>query len=279
VARKPNLTLAVLLLLVAATCTSCAAYRWFRESVTNPEFQAIVGAISEVCGPQYGAVARLFFRTVNAGFGCSVYSAQNRPQVAELKAGPPKPGELRLEFDVLKEVVVQGRSCAFPVKDGDSLTHKDNFRVFFRANQSCHVYVVLLGTTGKLQPIFPRSQWTTGSNPVAANKDYFIPHDEWFFLDKNTGTEYVYVLASKNAKPDLEKALDELNRANQTVQPTGPMPLKEPVILTRDIEGKRPSQEPRVTTMPDGKTSAVFQPFLFAAKAGELLETRWFYHK
>ncbi|MBM4087682.1 MAG: DUF4384 domain-containing protein, partial [Planctomycetes bacterium] len=193
--KRKNLRLVIALLMLAATGASCHYLKTYVvQPMQNPTFQQVTGAIAEACGPQYGAMARVFFRVIGTQTEATivrpspattprpapspapspvpsptpspapppspppgnvhVYTPSNRPAVPQAAPEAPKPTDLQVEFEVLKEAVVAARFTATRISDGDTLTEQDNYRVYFRVNMDCHVYIVQLDSTGRLDPIF-----------------------------------------------------------------------------------------------------------------------------
>jgi len=281
--RHGRLSTVLALVLVVTTCGSCAVWECVERVFTNPVFQDAVCAVAGVFGPQYGRLAEGVFRV----FGrANAYYASQRPQAGPIDPSKVKPTDLKIEFTLLKEALVDGRWQAVSIRDGDTLYDlrpdgkKDHYKISLRANQDCYVYVVQLDSRGKLDPLFPRSQWTAAANPVKANTDYFIPAStKWLVLDQNKGIEHFYLLASKAPKPKLEADLDKIIAQNKIAQPVKALNLKEPVVFSRGCGGAEESHDPRQASLDEGKTTAAFQPFVFVGTGDELVETRWFYHK
>ncbi len=106
--------------------------------------------------------------------------------------------------------------------DGQTVlrTGKDLYQVFFRPRQNCYVYVLQKDATGKWYVLFPQKESAFNSNPVQADRGYWLPRrDQGFSIDENRGQETLYFLASlwemrdlESAKPDLEQAVGPIAR-------------------------------------------------------------------
>jgi serine/threonine protein kinase len=91
--------------------------------------------------------------------------------------------------------------------DGMTLYDGDQFRIVFSTNADCHVYIVGVDPRGDVSVLFPSKDIRQG-NRVQGNRQYEIPDgDKWFELDKQTGTETLYLLASYDVLTDLEQLL------------------------------------------------------------------------
>ncbi|MEW6621306.1 MAG: OmpA family protein [bacterium] len=84
-----------------------------------------------------------------------------------------------------------------------TLTSKDNYKVYFKPEQLCYVYIFQKDTSGKMTQLFPNAKFTPEKNPVK-NIDYWIPKpDTWFYLDETIGKETIFLLATKEPAEDI----------------------------------------------------------------------------
>lgn len=91
---------------------------------------------------------------------------------------------------------------------------KDLYQVFFRSRQSCYIYVLQKDATGKWYVLFPQKESTYNSNPVKAERDYWLPgFDNGFSMDENRGQQTLYLFASLREMRDLESAQLDLEQA------------------------------------------------------------------
>lgn len=191
---------------------------------------------------------------------------------------------ITLDVGMLMETVVDGRSMPVPITNGAVLVDGrgdpdagDNFKITFEASTDCHVYVLSIDGTGWATPIFP-----TGDdlgNPVAANRQYQIPGDEWFYLDQYRGIETIYFIASNAPRPDLEKQFAELAYLTRPELPAGAAQITEQAIIERGIGGRR--QGKGATVLGSDGLTHTFNPtsFTSAQGASDLMITRWFSHQ
>ena len=88
-----------------------------------------------------------------------------------------------------------------------SLKTGDEFKLFVNIVKPVFIYVIHKSSTNELSVLFPYDT-TMFQKDYKLDKNYYIPKGrEWFRLDKNTGIETFYVLASSERLTDLENAL------------------------------------------------------------------------
>jgi hypothetical protein len=88
-----------------------------------------------------------------------------------------------------------------------SLKTGDEFKMFVSFMKKSYVYVIHRSSSNELSLMFPYDS-TMFQKDYTLEKNYYIPKGrEWFRLDKNTGTETFYVLASSKRLTDLENDL------------------------------------------------------------------------
>jgi hypothetical protein len=208
---------------------------------------------------------------------------------------PPPPAPLELEVAILKEELVDGRSIAMPVEDGEVLFDRfgtngrgDNLKLTFRANQSCWVYVIGVDGTGWASTLFP-SSYSAELNPVQPGKLYEMPEGRaWVTLDSYRGVEHVYFVASRWPRTDLEDALRQVaanvRDVDPTRAPTGPdgeqlAMVESAAPIARGFDSVRLSEAEGIQTS-DGVGHAVnVEAFLASTSADHIVVTRWFRHQ
>jgi len=215
--------------------------------------QAFVIGSYTVLGKKMEITARLVDVStgkVLAGASLSIKRDKNlEPLMAPLV--PPTP--LQLETSLLVQRRTDRGWESVQVPDGATLYTNDNLKLFFRTNDDCYVYVLLFGSSGIAQVLFPHSQISL-SNRVQGNKEYFIPTgDNWFWLDEKTGTETIYVVASYEPIRDLGKLLLDMERAGQSGQSRVSQEI-EKSLRGMSVSGN-PSEEPygQGTQSPSGQ--------------------------
>jgi hypothetical protein len=204
-----------------------------------------------------------------------------KADAAPQPAGEPEPEPLALEADILRAVRSDERKVLESVEDGAVLRDAasdpagvgDRFRVTFRANQKCWVYVLAIDATAWAVPLFPNPQATGATNPAVAGKAYVSPDgDIWLELDEFRGIEHIYFLASRVQRPDIEELFARLAAQER---PAGTLaPVREQAVAAR---GVRLTRKRTAVRTPEGSIDAT--AFLGDADSGDLLVTRWFVHE
>jgi len=88
-----------------------------------------------------------------------------------------------------------------------SMVTGDEFKLFVNCAKPSYVYVVHKSSRNEVTLLFPYDLGMFEKD-VKLDKNYYIPKGrEWFKLDKSTGTETFYILASSERLTDLEKDL------------------------------------------------------------------------
>jgi len=94
----------------------------------------------------------------------------------------------------------------FKVESGATLHSGDYFRFQTRIDKPAFVYVVFQDSAGKIEFM--------EKGLVPAGRDFFLPDgNQWFQLDKNTGTERLFMLASEKQIEDFGQKVDALRTA------------------------------------------------------------------
>jgi hypothetical protein len=99
------------------------------------------------------------------------------------------------------------------IKEGDLLNSGDYYQIKFGLNQDAYVYILLHDSTGKLYPA-PEVEC-----PLQYKEDLemlILPDKErGYILDKNIGTETVFVLASKKPISNVEQTIISLQNLSK----------------------------------------------------------------
>ncbi|MCP4350136.1 MAG: OmpA family protein [Desulfobacterales bacterium] len=84
------------------------------------------------------------------------------------------------------------------LRQGATLTNRDNYCVEFTPKSHAYVYIYQVDSTGKKSLLFPNPKFFRAGNPVEAGKLYRIPEfGRWLYLDENKGQENIIVIAQK----------------------------------------------------------------------------------
>ena len=79
-----------------------------------------------------------------------------------------------LEFDVLKMKVVDNKTLAVKITNGDFVHRRDKGKISFTPRRNCFVYIFRIEPTGTIFPLFPRRKFSAQTNPLTANLTYFV---------------------------------------------------------------------------------------------------------
>jgi hypothetical protein len=85
------------------------------------------------------------------------------------------------------------------------LTSDDNYRLLVQLFKDRFVSIYQLDSDKKLIRLFPNKAYSSIQNPLKGTQLYYLPSSpDWFHLDKNTGEEIIYVIASARLKDDWD---------------------------------------------------------------------------
>ena len=196
-------------------------------------------------------------RLVDAGTGkvVSVSSVKIKKDddIAELFEPLVPATPLQLESALLVQRKTDKGYDGVMVKEGDTLYTNDNFKLFIRTNEDCYIYALMFSSNGKVEKIFPLESINM-SNRIQGKQDYFVPlGSDWYFLDENTGTETIFIIASYEPMRDIDKLLMDMENASAEAQAEEARKAEENLnVGTRGVGGVRPGAKVTTTTS-DGK--------------------------
>ena len=199
---------------------------------------------------------------------------------------PDQPVPISLDVLLVKKHMVNGVQSYLPIKDGDILLDGrgnpqagDKFRVMFRANTDCYVYVIAVDGSAWAQGIFPTAS-SPFANPIKAGQQYILPEGtNWFSLDQFKGIETIFVVASHAPRQDIEHILTTITgrERNPTEKPQA---VSEPAIIPNGYSGARPGLSPLAFPTAQNQQQELLPTTYFVKTAGEDLRiTRWFRHQ
>lgn len=92
----------------------------------------------------------------------------------------------------------------------------DQIKFLLRVESKCFIYLIYQSSQGDLNVLFPY-RFKLLDNNYQISKNYYIPKgDQWFELDKDTGTEKFYLLSSANRLAELEDLINEYESAGKS---------------------------------------------------------------
>jgi hypothetical protein len=95
----------------------------------------------------------------------------------------------------------------------DTILHSgEEFKMMVNLQKKSFVYVIYKNSTNDISILFPYSF----DSQLELEKNFYIPKGRsWFKLDKNTGDETFYILASQERLVELENKLSQYTSADQ----------------------------------------------------------------
>lgn len=100
----------------------------------------------------------------------------------------------------------------------------DRIRVNFQSNDAGYLYIVMLGSSGNWQVLFPSAAINKGDNRIEAGHNYSIPRAPGTFrFDDNAGQEKLFIVLTRQPEPNLDKLIYSLTPTNSpTAAPEAP---------------------------------------------------------
>ena len=129
----------------------------------------------------------------------------------------------------------------------------DNFQVHLETNRPGYIYILLYDSQGRASQIFPDPKIDQPGFVEGARKLVIPSKELWFWLDENTGTETIYVLASENPMGDIRGLLARMETTDEAGQKRFAQEIKQRIVaMQRGVGGVTKGQA--VTyTLTDGK--------------------------
>lgn len=139
-------------------------------------------------------------------------------------APPPVNGTpLGLKYTILKLVGDQ----MMPVAPSSVFHANDKIQFSIETNGPGYLYIVSQGSSGTWKPMFPSPEIDGGSSAVEGFHTYIFPSGYRYVFDPQAGEEKVYLIFSRDAKPDFEQMVYSLQ--GRTSQPASePHPAQQP---------------------------------------------------
>jgi hypothetical protein len=152
-------------------------------------------------------------------------------------APPPASGTaLGLKYTVLK-LSGDGMTAAAP----SSIFHAgDKIQFSIETNSTGYLYIISQGSSGTWKPIFPSAEIEGGNNRVEAFHTYTFPSGYRYVFDQQAGDEKVFIIFSRDPKPDFEQLVYSLQgKAKPVSQPAPgaqPAPTQPTHVLRASID-------------------------------------------
>ena len=125
-------------------------------------------------------------------------------------APPPASGTaLGLKYTLLK-LSGDGMTAVAP----SSVFHAgDKIQFSIETNSAGYLYIINQGSSGTWKPVFPAPEIEGGNNHVDAFHNYTFPSGYRFVFDQQAGDEKLFIIFSRDPKPDFEQLVYSLQGA------------------------------------------------------------------
>ena len=197
---------------------------------------------------------------------------------------------IQLDVAMVKKAEQNGAVTMIPIQDGEVLRDGrgnaqagDKFRVMFRANSDCYVYVIAIDGSAWAQGIFP-SPTDPFANPIKQGQQYTIPgNNNWLSLDQFKGIETLFFVASPEKRQDIEDILASIAGRERHPKATPQQVTQAPIIPAgyyRSQIAAKPFIIGQGSSNLQGQDPGLMPTTYFTQKAGDALRvTRWFRHE
>ena len=183
-----------------------------------------------------------------------------------------------LQFDIVYSFRPKNEGELQPLREGTILHSGDTYKIVFTPKQDAYVYIFQVDGHNQLSRLFPNQRYgeTPLSQPnhyVSAGRTYHIPSEQKSFqLDKNTGEEKIYFVATTEQDHELEK----LN--NMTLKEAEPILLRGRGVSGIVDDPKGSSSRQQIKT-DDGQISHLANRKLFGECGNNCVSILTFKHR
>lgn len=139
------------------------------------------------------------------------------------------------------------------VGEGSVLRSHDNFQVHLETNRPGYIYILLYDSQGRASQIFPDPKIDQPGFVEGARKLVIPSKELWFWLDENTGTETIYVLASENPMGDIRGLLARMETTDEAGQKRFAQEIKQRIVAMQRGVGGVTKGQAATYTLTDGK--------------------------
>jgi outer membrane protein OmpA-like peptidoglycan-associated protein len=116
-------------------------------------------------------------------------------------------GTLKLKWGVL-HVRDQDNEELIHYRGESTLQSGDTYRIYAHPGSACFVYIYQVDSKGKGAWLFPRND-IQDKNPLIQNDYWFPSRNTTFKLDESSGSETIYLVASRKPAHDLENYIKQ----------------------------------------------------------------------
>ena len=148
---------------------------------------------------------------------------------APMRISAPAPANgiaMGLKYTVLK---LSGNAM-IPVAPNSVFHANDKIQFKVETNATGYLYIVSQGSSEKWTALFPSAETAGGNNSVEGFHEYTFPQGYRVVFDEQTGEERLFIIFSREAKPDFEQLVYSLQgkktaptNAPRPAEPAGPL--------------------------------------------------------
>jgi Domain of unknown function (DUF4384) len=135
-----------------------------------------------------------------------IVNASDTIPVRTTAPAPVNGTALGLKYTILK---LSGASMT-PVAPNSVFHAYDKIQFSIETNTAGYLYIVNQGSSGTWMPMFPSPEIAGGSNYVEGFHTYTFPPEHRFVFDQQTGEEKMFIIFSREAKPDFQELVYSL---------------------------------------------------------------------
>jgi len=129
--------------------------------------------------------------------------------IVMVRATAPAPASgtaLGLKYTILK---LSGDAMT-PAAPGAVFHAGDKIQFSIETNGPGYLYIVSQGSSGTWRPMFPAPEIAGGNNHVEGFHTYIFPPEHRFVFDRQAGDEKLFIIFSRDPKPDFEQLVYSL---------------------------------------------------------------------
>jgi hypothetical protein len=124
--------------------------------------------------------------------------------------------EINIGFEWAFGALVGKNRTMVPITHDTTLKSGEEIKMMVRLTKDCFVYVIYYGSQGEVDMLFPYDV-RQFQKDYMTDKNYYIPRGrDWRALDKNTGKEVFFLVASTERLLDLEAKVGNYISADQS---------------------------------------------------------------
>ncbi|MDL1969147.1 MAG: DUF4384 domain-containing protein [Deltaproteobacteria bacterium] len=94
------------------------------------------------------------------------------------------------------------------IENGEVLNSGDQYRINFKLTKKAYIYLIYLDSNGNLNLVFQEDALN-----IKPDKNYSFPKTCWLQVNKNSGHETFYLIASQEVIEDIDMKIEELEES------------------------------------------------------------------